>query len=102
MVIDDHAVTASGSLLVAPGERATLNLPFGVFELAFRSTGATPRIDVQLAPRRILFDNADDPPGHAEIITIPRQNGGAVRLRLWVRAIHSERGRFRLIHYTTS
>lgn len=100
MKINGSAVTASGTLVVAPGARAELTLPFGTFSLEF-NPNAPLNIQIATNPLRIKFDGTDNPLGVSSTFSVPLANGTA-ELALAIYAIGEGSGAMRIIHYTVS
>lgn len=100
MLINGKAVTASGTLVVAPGVRAELALPFGTFLLVFKPD-APSNIRLTTNPMEIQFDGVDNPLGVSSTFSIPLTNGNA-DLVFAVYAIGEGSAATRIIHYTVS
>lgn len=100
MFIDGRPVTASGTLVIAPGVKAELALPFGRFALVF--TPAAP-LNIQLStnPLEIRFDGTDNPLGVSSTFDIPLMSG-KTHLFLAVYAIGEGTDATRILHYTVS
>lgn len=100
MFINGRPVTASGTLVVGPGEQAELVLPFGRFSLVFDSA-AVPNIRLSVNPMQILFEGTDNPLGLGSTFKLPLTNGTAY-LALAVYAMGEGSAATRIIHYTVS
>lgn len=100
MKINEKPVTASGTLVVAPGAKAELSLPFGNFALEF-NPNAPLNIQITTNPLRIRFNGTDNPLGVSSTFTVPLENGAA-ELALAIYAIGEGSGAMRIIHYTVS
>ena len=100
MFIDGRPVTASGTLVVAPGVKAELNLPFGRFALVFRPESP---LNIQLStnPMQIKFDGTDNPLGVSSTFDVPLLTGTA-HLFLAVYTIGEGSAATRVLHFTVS
>lgn len=100
MKINGKPVTASGTLVVAPGAKAELTLPFGTFALEF-NPGAPLNIQIANNPLRIKFDGTENPLGVSSTFTVPLESGAA-ELAIAIYAIGEGSDAMRIIHYTVS
>lgn len=100
MKIDGRPIVTSGTLVIAPGEKAELSLPFGNFALVFNPT-ASMNVQLSTNPLQIKFDGTDNSLGVSSTFVLPLQNGTAY-LSLAVYAIGEGSGAMRILHYTVS
>ena len=97
----DGRSASSGTVVVAPGQKAEIQLPFGKFRLAFNPT-APAAITINGAASELVFNGVDNPLGVATTLDIPVNDGTTKHLALALYAIGDGKSATHVLHYTVS
>jgi hypothetical protein len=90
----------SGTIVIGEGQKGTLDLPFGTFDLVFNPSNEPQNVQLTSTPPQIVFDGTDNPLGLTTIMNIPLSNGGSAILNLAAYAIGDGNNTNRIVHYT--
>ena len=101
MQIDGRAATTY-TLVVGPGQKAAIDLPFGLYNLIFNSSVTSPSATLSSGSNEIMIDGPDTSLGLAVNFDIPLTTGTTAKLALVVYAIGDSATATRVIHYTLS
>lgn len=88
----------NGTIVVAPGEQAAIQLPGGLLAIDFRTDSGAGRIE--FIAGTLVFFNMDNPLGSAATPTITPAGGAPVQLRLALYAIGEGSNAYHVLHYT--
>jgi hypothetical protein len=88
----------NGTIVVAPGENAAIQLPFGIAPVDFRTDAGAGRIE--FLGGTIVFFNMDNPLGTAASPTLTVPEHPPLQLRFALYAIGEGPGAYHVLHYT--
>jgi hypothetical protein len=88
----------SGTIVIAVGENAAIQLPTGLVPIDFRTDSGAVRVD--FISGTMIFFNMDSPLGAAATPTVTPAGGAPMPLRLALYTIGEGPGSCRVLHYT--
>ncbi len=101
MFIDGRPVTATGTIVIGPDEKAELALPFGRFALVF-IPAAVANVQLTTSPMQIRFEGTDNPLGLGTTFSLPLSSGKTAKFTLAIYSIGEGSTATRILHYTVS
>jgi hypothetical protein len=101
MLIDGRAAN-TGTIIVGPGQRAQIALPWGMYSLKFDPFKQPQNVSISVGSQEIVFDGTDNALGIAINFTLPLVNNQTGYLTLVVYAVGDGNSATRIVHYTAS
>jgi hypothetical protein len=91
-----------GTIVIGAGQKGTIDLPWGEFELVFNPSNQPQNVQISINPPQIIFDGTDNALGLTSIINLPLSSGQMATLNIAIYAIGEGAGANRILHYTVA
>lgn len=88
----------SNTIVIAPGDRAEIQLPMGLVEVEFKTDPGEARLDFENG--KIALYNMDNALGSGATPTVTPPGGSPIPLRIALYAIGEGANAIRVLHYT--